>query len=122
MTVSEVIERVNGLKPNEYGSEEKIKWLRQLDEQIKQEIIDRHVLRDGESADLPSSYSALSELLVPAPYSEMYIHHLAAQIDYFNREYDGFNSTRAMFDACYSAFRNHFHATHRPLSTEKIFY
>ena len=63
-----------------------------------------------------------TELLVGEPYDEMYIHWLAAQIDYHNREIDGFNSTNAMFDAVYSAFRNAYNRSHMPLGTAKRYY
>ena len=125
MTISDAINEVNNLKPNEYGSEEKIKWLLRLDQQIKQELCDTHDYNDGESEPTLENYdsSHLSTvLLVPAPYDEMYVHYLAAQIDYYNREYDGFQATNAMFGTCYDSFRNKYNATHRPKTTKKIYF
>ena len=126
MKISEAIQEVDNLKPNEYGYEDKINWLSRLDRQIKLEIYDTHELLEDEAeielngytADTPSD----TELLVPAPYDEMYVHYLAAQIDYYNREYDGFQATNAMFGTCYDSFRNKYNATHRPKSTKKIYF
>lgn len=123
MTVNDVINEVNNLKPNDYGNEEKIKWLQRLDQQIKQEVCDTHRYNDGESEpDVTTAYTTDTVLLVPAPYDELYVHFLSAQIDYYNREYDGFNATNSMYEACFSSFRNRYNQTHRPLTKRKIYY
>lgn len=124
MTISEAINEVNNLKPNEYGAEEKIKWLFRLDQQIKQEICDAHAYNEGESATVENydSEHMSTVLLVPAPYDELYIHYLAAQIDYYNREYEGFSATNALFQSCYDSFRNRYNATHTPLTAKKTYF
>lgn len=62
------------------------------------------------------------ELLAGEPYDEMYVHWLSAQIDWNNREYEGFNNENAMFESVYGAFRNAYNQSHRPLPTKKIYY
>lgn len=54
------------------------------------------------------------KLLVPAPYDEVYIRWLEAQIDYANGEYGRYNNSMTMFNASYSAFRNYWNRTHMP--------
>ena len=63
-----------------------------------------------------------TELLVAEPYDEMYVHWLAAQIDWYNREYEGYNNENAMFEAEYSVFRNAFNRTHMPKTARKIYF
>jgi hypothetical protein len=122
MTVSEAINEINTLKPNSYGDEEKTRWLERLDGQIRREILDTHFPNDGESIPAEGDYDGDTELLALAPYDELYVHYLAAQIDYYNREYEAFNATNAMFDACYASFRNKVNATHRPRSASMVYY
>ena len=121
MTVAEAINEINTLKPNSYGDEEKTRWLSRLDAQIRREILDTHFPSDGESIPAEGPYAADTELLVPSPYDELYVHFLAAQIDFYNREYGAFNATNAMFEACCASFRNRYNATHRPRSAEKAY-
>ena len=122
MTVSEAINEVNTLKPNSYGDEEKTRWLSRLDGQIRREILDTHFPAEGETIPEEADYTGETALLAPAPYDELYVHYLAAQIDYYNREYWAFNASNAMFEACFSRFRNHYNAARRPRSTEKTFF
>lgn len=50
MTINEVIQAVDSLKPNSYSELEKIQWLSELDGTIKAEIIDTHEGADKEEA------------------------------------------------------------------------
>lgn len=63
-----------------------------------------------------------AELLVKAPYDEMYVHWLSAQIDWNNMEYESFNATNAMFEAVYRQFRNTWNRTHRPLGRKRVYF
>ena len=62
------------------------------------------------------------ELIVKSPYDELYVHWLCAQIDWYNREFGGFNASNAIFESTYTAFRNAFNQTHMPLGREKIYF
>ena len=63
-----------------------------------------------------------AELIVKEPYDEMYVHWLEAQIDWNNREIDGFNSANAMFESVYQNFRNAFNRSHQALGTAKRYF
>ena len=85
MTIMEAIQRINTVKPNGYDQPQKIKWLSTLDGIVKEEIIDTHeggenVAFDGYTVET----NLLTELLVPAPYDDIYIRYLEMQIDYAN--------------------------------------
>ena len=117
MTIIEAISRVDNVKPNSYTQDEKIKWLSEIDGTIKAEIIDTH--EDGENVSF-SGYTedtpVTTELLVPAPYSELYIHYLEMQIDYANNEYGKYNNSVMMFNTSYTAFEKYYNREHMPLS------
>ena len=115
MTIIEAIHRINTVKPNGYDQALKIKWLSTLDGIIKKEIIDTHeggenVVFNGYTEDS----NLLTELLVPAPYDDIYIRYLEMQIDYANGEYGKYNNSKAMYNETYTAFKKFYNRTHMP--------
>lgn len=125
MTVHEAITQADHLKPNMYEEADKIRWLSRLDGRIYEEIICTHKYNEGETPVTFDGYGpddGETELLVGAPYDELYVHWLEAQIDYNNMEYDGFNNTNAVFEALYTAFRNAYNRSHMPVGTVKNYF
>ena len=106
---------MDALKPNNYSQEDKVKWLSTLDGIVKKEIIDTHV---GGSAIEFNGYdinSIETELLIPAPYDDIYIKWLEAQIDYSNSEIGKYNNSMAMFNSAYSTYERYYNRTHMPI-------
>jgi len=126
MTINEAVAEIDAVKPNMYGLQDKVRWLSRLDGRIEQEIISAHELNEGEEPPVFDGYtpdtSGDTELLVPAPYDELYIRWLEAQIDYANREFDSFNASNAMFESVYTAFRNAYNRTHMPKGARRVYY
>ena len=133
MKLIDAINEVNNLKPNMYELTDKIKWLSRLDRRIFEQIILTHELSEEEQEPYRNDDGDLvfegydendqdKELIVHEPYDELYTHWLSAQIDWNNREFIGFNSSNAMFEATYGAFRNAFNQTHMPKGRKKIYY
>ena len=116
MTVMGAINHINTIKPNGYGQSEKLKWLSTLDGMIKAEIIDIHEGAEGVKFSPYTDSSFTSEMLVPAPYDDIYIKWLEAQIDYANGEYGKYNNSITMFNAAYEAFAKYYNRTHMPKS------
>ena len=114
MTVLEALNRIEILKPNGYSHTEQIKWLSTLDGNIKKTIIDTH--EGGEDiAFTPYSETDLTkEMLVPAPYDELYIHWLEAKIDYANGEYAKYQNSKTMYNDAFSDFERYYNRTHMP--------
>lgn len=113
MTIIEAINKVDELKPNSYTQLDKIRWLSNLDGTIKTEIIDTHedgemVIFDGYNSDTSTG----TELLVKAPYDELYLYWLESRMDYYNGEYGRYNNTLAMFNAAYSAYESFYNRAH----------
>jgi len=133
MTIIQAVNEVDNLKPNMYELTDKIKWLSRLDRRIFEQIILTHELSEEEQEPYRNDDGDLvfegydendqdKELIVHEPYDELYTHWLSAQIDWNNREFIGFNSSNAMFEATYGAFRNAFNQTHMPKGRKKIYY
>ena len=115
MKVFEAINRIDSLKHNTYSHCEKVEWLNRLDGQIKLQIIDTH--KGGEEVifnGYTEKENMNTELLVPAPFDEVYIRWLEAQIDYYNGEMARYNNSMMMFQAAYDNFWRHYNRTHEP--------
>lgn len=118
MTIMEAINRVDGLKHNTYSENEKVAWLSRLDSMVKRLIIDTH---EGSDDIFYTTYDDETSrelvLLVPAPFDEIYLRWLEAQIDYANGEYDKYNNSILMYQTAWDAYANYYNRNHMPKVT-----
>ena len=115
MKIIEAIQKVDALKPNNYSQEDKIEWLSTLDGIIKREIIDTH---EGGEAIVFNGYDMSSletELLIPAPYDDIYIKWLEAQINYNIGEIGKYNNSMTMYNSAYSTYERYYNRKHMPI-------
>ena len=115
MTINEAIAKHDTLKPNGYSQSEKIGWLSIVDGMIKNNIIDTHeggedVTFNGYDNDTPLD----TELLVKAPYDELYISWLSSKVDFFNGEYLKYNNNIVRYNDTLTAYANYYNRTHMP--------
>ena len=122
MKIVEAISKVDALKPNTYNPEDKIEWLSTLDSRVKSQIIDAH---EGGEKVLFRGYDSTTdqetELLVPAPYDEMYLRWLEAMIDYHNSDDSRYNNAIILFNNAYEGFKRYYTRTHMPISNGNRF-
>ena len=122
MTIFEAITRINEIKPNSHPQSMKIWWLNTLDRMVKSKIIDTHeganaVKFEGYTEDTDLS----TQLLVPAPYDEMYLFWLESKIDYANGETGRYNNSISMFNTAYAEFERYYNRTYMPIGEKMIF-
>ena len=122
MTIAEAISKVDTLKPNTYSIEDKLGWLSTLDTRVMTQIIETHEL------DQPIYFYGYDDpedleidLLVPAPYDEMYLRWLEAMIDYHNSEDERYNNAIILFNNAYEGYKTHYTRTHMPKSNGNRF-
>ena len=122
MTINQAITRLDALKFNTYTQEDKIEWLSRLDSAIKLQIIDNHVGAENINFNGYDSSTPLDTvLLVPAPYDEVYLRWMEAQIDYHNGEYDKFNNSIIMYNTAFDAYQKHYTITYKPVERGRRF-
>ena len=123
MTIIESINKIDTLKPNSYSQLDKIKWLSELDGNIKIEIIDTH---EGGSEIAFNGYDdntdINTQLLVSAPHEDLYIKWLESKIDYNNAEYGKYNNSSIAFNNAYSAFERYYNRHNMPLQRKLKFF
>lgn len=111
MKISEAIAQAQAAAPGVIDNAAYITWLNRLDWQIKREIFDNYTQNvefDGYNSDT----SLDTELLVSAPYDEMYIRYLEAQV---NRQYGEtvkYNNSIVEFNAIYKRFHAQYNRDH----------
>ena len=117
MTIIEAIDRLDSLKSNTYTESDKVEWLSRVDNMVKKHIIDTH---QGDEGVIFTGYDentdTSTELLAPAPYDEMYLRWMEAQIDYHNGEYSKYNNAIIMFNSVFDGYKAFYTRTHLPVS------
>lgn len=117
MKIIDAIEQVDAARHNTYGQEIKIEWLSRLDSMVKRLIVDTHEGAEGvEFSGYNAATDTQTELLVPAPFDEVYLRWLEAQIDYNNGDYDQYNNAILLYNTAFKAYQNYYNRTHMPLS------
>jgi hypothetical protein len=115
MTIIEAINRIDLLKPNNFTQTDKVAWLSTIDGVIKKETIDTH---EGAESVIFNGYEADTALetmlLVPAPYDDIYIKWLEAQIDYANGDTKRYENSMIAYNTAYSTFERYYNRTHMP--------
>jgi len=107
MTGHKVIEKVDRVKPNSYSEEDKFGWINELDGMVQ-----RLVFQNDEVKQYSYPDDMDKELLIPAPYDDVYALFLEAKIDYYNREYANYNNSATMFEAQYSEYKKDYIRKH----------
>lgn len=122
MTIIEAINKTDARRPNTYTPEDKVEWLDHVDRMIKLRIIDTHVGGDAVAfAGYTIDTDQQTQLLAQAPYDELYLRWLEAQIHYHNDEIKKYNVAITMFNTAYEGFANYYNRTHMPIATGSRF-
>ena len=100
MTTNKAIEIVDSLKPNSYSEEDKLRWINELDGMVQ-----RLVIQSDEVKQYAYPDDMDKELIIPAPFDDVYTLFLEAKIDYYNREYANYNNSATMFESQFSEYK-----------------
>lgn len=119
MTVDDVINEVDELKPNQYSKEMKIEWINDLEEKIHKNIIENH---DGgtEMEYTRTECESDTELTAPVRHKEMYVTWIMSKIDYYNGEIDRYNNSIILHTNRYQEFAREWHKEHMPVTHGKF--
>ena len=123
MKIREAIGTIDSLKHNTYTQSDKVDWISRLDHMVKKFIIDTHAGAESVTfTGYDDSTDLQTELLVPAPFDEVYLRWMEAQIDYHNGEYEKYNNSIDMFNTAYQGYQNYYNRTNMPKGTKFKFF
>lgn len=115
MKLIDAINEIDSIKPNTYSQQEKIRWISILDGNIKKEIIDTHEGAENVTFNGYDNNTDIStELLVPAPYDDIYIRWLEMQIDYANADLVKYQNSMTLYNNAYSNFEKYYNRNNMP--------
>ena len=121
MTIEQALAQSAALKPGPFGNADKIAWLAQLDGQIDAELIRTH---EGAPEAPFVPYTAQTDtgtlLIIPDPYSKLYVSYLCAQMDFYSAEYARFNNTQRRFELDWREAADWYNRTHLPVKAAGI--
>ena len=131
MTIQELLNQVDDLKPNQYTDANKLAWLSKIERTLYVELFSKHeddpteeISVDPETGeetvtrgfnDYTEDTDQDTELLVPEPYTDLYLHYICAQIDYWNGEMARYQNSSLMFNTAYQNFVNYWVREHKTL-------
>ena len=100
MTPSKAIEHIDSIRPNTYEEEAKLRWVSDVDTMAKKLVF-------GHKETVPYSYpeDMDRELIIQAPFDNVYFFYLESMIDYYNREYGNYNNSAMMFESRFSEYK-----------------
>ena len=110
-TINEVIAAVDRVKINPYSEEEKYSWISELDGMVR-----RLVLQESAVVKYRYPDDGDTELVVPYPYDGIYKHWLEAKIDYYDKRFEDYNNSTAMFYALYDDYKKAYIRENMPKS------
>lgn len=123
MTIIEAIHAIDSIKPNGYSQSDKVRWLSMLDGLVKAEIIDTHEGAEGVVFNGYDDNTPLDTvLLIPAPYDNVYVLWLQAQIDYANEETAKYKNSSSAYNHAYNEFQRYYNRTHMPCSMKRKYF
>lgn len=137
MTIADVIATIAEMKPHAFPDSKIVKWLSDLDALIYKEVISLHentaitTAYDDDGVLItdmpdPTPYEMVAPeteggdetvpdvtLIVPEPYSELYVLYVAAQMDFWYGDIVRHNNNMMAYNNAYDGFLRWYHNKHK---------
>ena len=108
MTIQKVIQDFETVMGHQVPAEMVIGWLSDADTQIYRDLICWHEM-DVTELERYSVDDMTTELLVPEPYTDVYMNYLSMRVNFYNNEIQRYNNSAMAFHKAldnYSAYLN----------------
>lgn len=109
MTINTVIEQTLKLHPDSISDSIKCRWLSELDGKIIRETMHKN---DFTPYKFPEDGER--ELVVKAPYDNLYELYLIAMSDFFSGEMANYSASAVLFEQAYQEFRKNYIRNNMP--------
>lgn len=120
MTIQELFDYVQEVKPHQYEDHIMLVWLNDIEKRIYEflnEFKDSPFIVDNEEAGFTPHTDLTEDLFVDEV--DLYRYWLAAKIDFANYEFAYYNNDVLLFNALWEEFQANWGRTHTPLNHEK---
>ena len=123
MTLQEALDQLDEMKPNMMSRKLKVKYLTEIEQLIYDEIVMRH-----EHPELMGGKPVYNEdsddgtvLIIPDPYSSVYLYWLMTKVDIQNQEDARYNIDRQHFESAYDTMSDWYTREHMPKQMTREF-
>lgn len=121
MTIQEALDIADEMKANMMSPRLKFKYLTEIEQLIHGEIVMKH--EHTEEQEVKPVYTEESapdtELIIPDPYSMLYVYWLMSKIDLQNQEDARYNVDRLHFDNAYNTMQDWYTREHMPIARNR---
>ena len=99
-TINKVIEKAARIRPDAFDDAVKASWISELDGKIM-----RETMHGEQSVSYKFPNQADDELLVKAPYDNIYELYIVAMSDFYSGDFASYSASSAMFENAYEEFK-----------------
>lgn len=111
MTLKQVVDMVDDIKPNAFSYETKTRWINEVEGFVQTNVFLLNV-DDVKKYDWAENQN--TELLANFPHDKIYWTYLCAMVDFGNGEYNKYQNTMQMYNEFIGEFMRWFAQTYRP--------
>lgn len=121
MTISQAVTQLDAQRHNGYTPEQKRQWLTWLDGKVHRLVFQTHegAVPDFSGYDLTTPGD--TQLLIGAPFEEIYLYWLEAQVCYLDEEMSDYNAAISQYNRLFGVFLADYTQKHMPLAFGKRF-
>jgi hypothetical protein len=123
MTIQTALDLADQMKPNMMKRETKLVYLTEIEQVIHGEVIMKH--EHTKEQETKPKYDGDTdpgtELLIPDPYSMLYVYWIMSKVDLQNLEMDKYNNDRVLFENAYENMGDWYTRNHMPLQAHRHF-
>ena len=116
MTLKQVMDYIDDIKPNAFSDATKTQWLSECEGYIQTEIL---LLAGSETIVYDAEADRNTELLVRPPHDKVYGAYLGAMVDFANGEYQKYENAMQLYNAYLAEFARWFIARYCPADGER---
>jgi hypothetical protein len=110
VTIKELFDYVNEIRPNSYGNQTKLVWVNEIEGAVQTEImgiLPANVINYKDNVDLNTT------LLVGAPHAKLYAWYMIAMIDLVTMGSGAFENSQKVFGKFWDEYARWYLRTHR---------
>jgi hypothetical protein len=110
VTIKELFDYVNEIRPNSYGNQTKLVWVNEIEGAVQTEImgiLPANVINYKDNVDLNTT------LLVGAPHAKLYAWYMIAMIDLVTMGSGAFENSQKVFRKFWDEYARWYLRTHR---------
>jgi len=114
MTLATLITKIEKLRPSQFDKDELTDWVNEIESQVVDQIFNK--AEGDEHVFTPYKYDEDydRELMLPEQHTDIYLHYLAAKIDYWNSEIERFNNSAAMYQSAWDSYAAEYRRNNMP--------